>query len=116
MSTGVIRRVLSLGAIVFSFAALVMADKGKAVDIYTDAVLPDGQVLKAGKYQVVVVEAAGQVQFMKGSKEVVKHHCKCIDLKERNRYTQARYVESQAKKQQLQELRLGGDTRAIVLD
>jgi hypothetical protein len=110
------KAVLSLGvAIVFS-AALATADKGKMIDIYVDAVLPDGQELKAGKYQVVVDEAGKEVQFLKDKKVVVKHRCQCVEKGEKNRYNQARYVEGPEKKQRLTEIRLAGKTCVVHLD
>jgi hypothetical protein len=72
--------------------------------------------LKAGKYVVQVDEAGSEVQFMKGSEVVAKHRCKYVDLKEKNRHNQARFMEGEGKKQLLQELRFGGDSRSIVLD
>lgn len=116
MSRSAIKIALSLGAAVLFSVAVALAGKGKTIDIYTDAVLPDGQELKAGKYDVLMDEAGTQVEFVKGTKVVAKHPCKCVNHPEKNRYNQARYVEGAQKKQQLQEIRLGGESRTIVLN
>jgi len=116
MSGKIAKAVLSLGAAIVFSAALAMADKGRTIDIYADAVLPDGQELKAGKYQVVVDEAAKEVQFLKGNKAVAKHACRCVEQGEKNRFNQARYVEGPEKKQRLTELRFAGKGCVLNLD
>ncbi len=116
MSRNATRAVLSLGAAIVFSAALAMAEKGKTIDIYTDAVLPDEQELKAGKYQVVVGEGEKEVQFLKGKTVVAKHACQCVGQTEKNRYNQARYVEGPEQKQRLTELRFAGKSCILSLD
>ena len=102
------------GAAILFTAALALAEKGKTIDIYTDTVLPNGQELKAGRYQVVVDETANKVTFMKGNKEVATTGCKFVEKPEKNDCNQARYSEKN-KKQQLEEIRLVGERRSILL-
>lgn len=116
MFNRLIKNVLALGATIVLFAAVALAGKGKTVDIFTDAVLPDGQVLKAGKYQVVVGEGEKEVEFLQGGKVVLKHPCQCLGHKEVNRYNQARFVESADKKQHLTEIRFSGRSCVLNLD
>ncbi len=111
-----IKNVLALGAAIMLFAAVALAGKGRTVDIYTDAVLPDGQVLKAGKYQVVVGEGEKEVEFLKAGKVVLKHPCQCLGHKEVNPNNQARYVESPDKKQRLTEIRFAGKSCVLNLE
>jgi len=56
-------------AVLFS-AALALAQKPKTITIHTDALLPNGQHLKAGTYQVVVNEITMEAKFMQGKKVV----------------------------------------------
>ena len=114
MSRNGLKIFLFLGVAVFFTAALALAQKTKTVDIYTDAVLPNGQELKAGRYQVVVDETAKQVTFKKGNKVVATAGCQIIEKPEKNSCNEARYTDKD-KRQQLQELRLGGERRSILL-
>ena len=116
MFKSLIKNVLALGAAIILFAAVALADRGKTIDIYADAVLPDGQALKAGKYQVVVGEGEKEVEFLKGGKVVLKHPCQCLGHKEVNPHNQARYVESPEKKQRLTEIRFAGKSCVLNLD
>lgn len=116
MPRNFMRIVLTLGVTILFFSALAMAGKGRTVDIYTDAVLPDGQELKAGKYQVIVGEAEKEVQFLHGNKVVAKHSCQAVGSQEKNRYNQVRYVETSDKKQKLTEIRLSGKSYILNLD
>ncbi len=95
-------------------AVFAMAQKPKTIEIYTDAVLPNGQELKAGKYNVAVDESAKQVTFLKGKKAVATHPCKVVEVPTKNDCNQVRYTEKE-KKQQVEELRFGGEHRSILL-
>lgn len=106
----------ALAVIILFTAALGLADKGKSVDIFTNAVLPNGQELKAGRYTVVVDESATKVVFKQGNKVVAEHKCKVVNKDQKNPSNQARYSETQDKKQKLDEIRLGGDTRTVILE
>ncbi len=110
----VLRMALYLGVTVLFVASFALAQKAKTLDIYTDAVLPDGQELKAGKYQVAVDEAAKNVTFKKGNKIVATHPCKVVEVPTKNDCNQVRYSEKD-KKQRVDELRIGGERRSILL-
>ena len=117
MPKSLTRSLLSAGAALLFFAALAMAEKGKSIDVYTDAVLPDGQQLKAVKYQVVVSEGEKEVQFLQDDRVVAKHACQNVAHEEgKNRYNQARYTATPDKKQKLTELRLAGKSYILNLD
>lgn len=116
MSRNLIKNAFAVGVAVLFTAALALADKGRKVDIYTDAVLPDGQTLKAGKYDVHLDEAAKTIEFIKENKLVAKHPCQCVEQPEKNRYNQVIYREGEGKKQVLQELRISGDNKKIILN
>lgn len=97
--------------------ALAAADKGRTIEVYTDAILPDGQELKAGEYQVVVSAGEDEIQFMKSGQVVAKHACKCMGHEGgKNRYTQVRFSETSDKRQKLTEIRLAGTSCVLNLD
>ena len=110
------KSIFALAVMVLFVSALAIADKGKSVTIYTNAVLPNGQELKAGKYNVVVDASATKVVFMQGNKVVAEHQCKVVNKDQKNPSNQARYSETQDKKQRLNEIRFGGETRSVVLE
>jgi cytochrome c-type biogenesis protein CcmE len=116
MARNYMRTVLSLVGAILVFSALAVAEKAQTIDVYTDAVLPDGQELKAGKYQVVVGEAEKEVQFLQGKKVVAKHPCRALERQERNRYNEVRYSETSDKKEKLTEIRLAGKSYILNLD
>ncbi len=91
--------------------SLALANKGKAIDIYAGAVLPDGQQLKVGMYKVIVDEAADDIQFFQNSDVIAKHRCKSVAQEEKNRYNQARYAEGPEKKQCLTRSAWRGERR-----
>jgi len=100
---------------VFLFASvLAFAEKPKTVNIYTDAVLPSGQELKAGKYMVSLNAASTEVTFTRGSKVILTAPVKIMDKAEKNPCSQARF-DRKGDKQELQEIRLSGENRTIVL-
>jgi len=115
MSRHALKAFLYLVVTVLFTASLALAQKAKTIDIYTDAVLPNGKELKAGKYQVVVDENAKQVKFMKGNKVVAEHGCKVVEVPAKNNCNQIRYAEKAGQKQEIQELRFGGERRSILL-
>jgi hypothetical protein len=112
-----LKTLVSTIAAVLLVAALAMAEKGRTVDIYTNAILPDGQELKAGKYQVVVSADEREMQFLQSNKVVAKHACRCMGHDgPKHRYSQARYIEGPDKKQKLTEVRLAGSSCVLNLD
>ena len=101
------------GAILL-LSAVALAEQPRTINIYTDSVLPSGQQLKAGKYQVDVNEASQQVTFKKGDKVVATSGCKIVEKPVKNPCSQARFGQKD-NKQELQELRFGGENRSILL-
>jgi len=114
MSRHALKKLLYLAVTVLFTASLALAQKGKTIDVYTNAVLPNGQELKAGKYQVVVDENAKQVKFMKGNKVVAEQGCKVVEVPVKNDCNEVRYKDK-GQKQEVQELRFGGERRSILL-
>jgi hypothetical protein len=114
MSRQVIKTLLLLAGAVLFMSAVALAEKGKTINIYTDSVLPSGQQLKAGKYQVDVNEASKQVTFKKGDKVVATSGCQIVEKPEKNACSEARFGQKD-NKQELQELRFGGENRSILL-
>lgn len=115
MLKGIFKALFASAVAITFFAALAFADRGKTVYVPEDSVLPDGQVLKAGKYNVVVDEAAKEVQFWQSNKVVAKHTCKAVSLEKKTRTDEVRFVETAEKKRCLTEIRLAGKKEAIVL-
>jgi hypothetical protein len=107
-----IRTTVALCAAIVLSAAIAMAAKGKQVYIYKDAVLPDGQVLKAGTYTVRMSAKADAVEFLQKEKVVAKSHCKCTILEKKNRQTEVQYIDKDGKNT-IQALRLAGENREM---
>lgn len=114
MSRQVIKTLLLLVGVVLFTSAVALAEKSKTINIYTDSVLPSGQQLKAGKYQVDVNETSNQVTFKKGDKVVATEGCQIVQKPEKNACSEARFGQKD-NKQELQELRFGGENRTILL-
>jgi hypothetical protein len=103
---------LALG--LFLFAGLALAGT-RDIQLKQDVVLPGGQTLKAGTYEVVVNEKLDQVQFLQHSKVVVTHACKCIPQERKNKETQLFTDQGSGNTQVLQQIMLRGETRTITL-
>jgi hypothetical protein len=114
MSRQVTKTVLFLAGVVLFISAAAFAEKGKTVNVYTDSVLPSGQKLKAGKYQVDVNEASKQVTFKQNAKVVATSGCQIVEKPAKNACDEVRFGEKE-NKQELQELRFGGEHRSILL-
>jgi len=114
MSRQVMKILLFLTGAVLFMSAVALAEKAKTINIYTDSVLPSGQELKAGKYQVDVNEASKLVTFKKGDKVVATSGSQIVEKPEKNTCSEARFGQKD-NKQQLQELRFGGEYRSILL-
>jgi len=114
MSRQVVKTVILLAGIVLFTSVVALAEKAKTINIYTDAVLPSGQELKAGKYQVELNENSKQVTFKKGDKVVATADCQVVEKPVKNSCSEARFGEKD-NKQVLEELRFGGENRSIVL-
>ena len=114
MSRGTVSTFLYLAVTMLFVASVAMAAKGKSVSVYSDAVLPNGQELKAGQYNVLVDNSASKVTFMKGKEVVAEAECKVVDEPKKNDCNEVRTVEK-GDKQEVQEIRLGGERRSILL-
>ena len=109
-----VRTVLSLMVALLFVTSVALAQKTKTLNIYSDAVLPSGQELKAGKYQVAVDETSKQVSFTQNKKVVATTGCTVVEKPEKNPCDSIRY-DGNKTKPQLQELRFGGEHRSILL-
>lgn len=114
MSRQVTRVLIFLAAAMFFIAAAAMAEKTKTISIYTDSVLPSGQALKAGDYQVAINETSKEIKFMKRDKVVATSTYQVVERSEKNSSSQARFGEKD-NKPMLQEIRFGGETRSLML-
>jgi hypothetical protein len=112
------RRLLKAG-LLLGFASLFFASPSlaaaRSIHLSQDVVLPGGQTLKAGVYDVVVNEKLDQVQFLKNSKVVATHACKCVPQEKKNKETEMRMQQGPGNTQVLQEILLRGETRIITL-
>ena len=113
MSTQVVKISLCLAGAVLFMSAVALAEKAKTINISTDSVLPSGQELKAGRYQVDVNEASKQVTFKKGDKVVATSGCQIVEKPVKNASNET-FFGQKDNKQELQELRFGGEHRSIV--
>jgi HAMP domain-containing protein len=109
IKTGLLLAVVTLFFTTLSFAAT------RTIRVAQDVVLPGGQTLQAGTYDVVVNEKLDQVQFLKNSKVVVTHTCKCIPQEKKNKETQLLMDQGSGNTQVLQQILLRGETRIITL-
>jgi len=114
MSRHGVKIYLLLASAVLFTAAMAFAEHAKTVNIYADATLPSGQELKAGRYQVTVDEGAKQVSFKQGDKVIATVGCQIVERQEKNPCSEARFGQKD-NKQQLEEIRLGGERRSILL-
>ena len=94
--------------------AVALAKKPKTINIYSDSVLPSGQALKAGEYQIDVNEESKLVTFRKDDKVIATAAYKIVEKPAKNPCSQARFGQKD-NKQELQELRFGGESRSIVI-
>ncbi len=96
-------------------SAVAWAEKGKDVHVYTNAVLPDGQELKAGVYTIHQSETGKEVEFVKGGKVVLKTSCKIVQTESKSRHSEITYQKDAKGRQVVQQIRLAGETKNIVL-
>ena len=93
-----------------------MADKGRTVKVYDDTLLPNGVEVAAGEYTIHVDETSHEVQFLQKGKVIAKAPCNCIGNKEKNQRTEIQYKKTADGKTVLQQLKVGGDNKTIVLE
>ena len=94
--------------------AVALAKKPKTINIYWDSVLPSGQALKAGEYQIDVNEESKLVTFRKDDKVIATAGYRIVEKPVKNQSNQARFGQKD-NKQELQELRFGGESRSILI-
>jgi heat shock protein HslJ len=107
---------LALLAVVCFSAAAVLADKGKTVTVSTGALLPNGQELAAGDYVIHMNEANHEVQFVQKGEVMAKAPCNCILGEKKNPQTEMQFRKNAEGKNVLQQLRIAGDKKTIVLE
>ena len=112
MIKNVIKWTIALSVAFVLSAAVAMAAKGKHISIYTDSVLPDGQVLKAGSYTVQMNEKADAVEFLQQGKVVAKFECHCKVEEKKNLKNEVYYTIKDGKSV-IQGIRLAGDNKEI---
>ena len=114
MSKSVMKLFLYVAVAVLFTAAMGLAQKAKSLNIYSDSVLPNGQELKAGKYQVAVNDSSKQVEFKQGKKVVATAPCTIVEKPVKNPCDEIKF-NGNTSKPQLQELQFGGEHRSILL-
>jgi hypothetical protein len=115
MSKSVLKSLVALAAAIFICSAIAFAAKAKTVSVHYDSILPNGQTLKAGEYTVHVDETAHKVQFMQKDKVIAETPCNCVEGK-KNDKTECVFKKNKEGKQTLQEVRVKGDTKQIVME
>ncbi len=114
MLSKIAKKGLLLGCLSLFFASFTFA-ASRTIRVTQDVLLPGGQTLRAGTYEVVVNEKLDQVQFLKNSKVVVTHACKCIPEEKKNKDTELQLQQGPGNSQVLQAIKLAGETRTITL-
>ena len=114
MLSRIAQKGLLLGCLFLFFASFTFA-ASRTIHVTQNVVLPGGQSLKAGAYEVVVNEKLDQVQFLKDSKVVVTHACKCVREEKKNTNTELQMQQGPGNSQVLQAIKLAGETRTITL-
>jgi len=114
MSKRYAKVLLFLTGVVLFVCAVALAEKPKTINIYSDSVLPSGQELRAGEYQINVNETSKQVIFKRGSKVIGTASFQTVERTVKNSRSEARF-DLKNDKQVLNELRFGGENRSIML-
>ena len=114
MSRQVIKISLFVAGAVLFMSTVALAQKAKTINITSDSVLPSGQTLKAGKYQVEVNDASKQVTFKKDDKVVATSGCQIVEKPVKNTCSET-FFGQKGDKPELLELRFGGEHRSILL-
>jgi hypothetical protein len=114
MSRQSVKVLFLLAGVVLFVSAIALAKKPKTITIYSDSVLPSGQELKAGDYQIDVNETSKLVTFTRDDKVVATAGYKVVEKAAKNPYSQARFGQKD-NKQELQEIRFSGESRSILI-
>ena len=115
MTKSILRTAVMLAGVIFISSVIALAEKAKTVAVHYDSVLPNGQTLKAGEYTVNVDESVHKVQFLQKGKVVAETHCNCVTGK-KNDKSECVFKKDKEGKQTLQEVRVKGDTKQIVME
>lgn len=115
MTKNVLKTVVMVAGAILICSAIALAEKVPTVNVHYDSILPNGQTLKAGDYTVKVDETAHKVQFLQKGKVVAEAPCNCTTGK-KNDKTECQFVKDKDGKQILQEVRVKGDTKQIVME
>jgi hypothetical protein len=115
MTKSVLKTLVALAGAIFICSAIALAEKPKTVSVHYDSVLPNGQTLKAGEYTVNVDESIHKVQFLQKGKVVAEAPCNCVKGA-KNEKTECIFKKDKEGKQMLQEVRVKGDTKQIVME
>ncbi len=113
MSRKTARLMLYLAGAVVLFATVALAGDTKAFRLYSDSVLPNGQTLKAGQYQVIINESNKEVTFKQEGKVVASVACQ-IQAKSAKNETNETYFGNKGATPEIQEIRFGGERRSIL--
>ena len=116
MSKSFARVSLTLLAVVCFSAAVVFADRGRTIKVFDDSLLPNGQELTAGEYAVHMDETNHEVQFVQKGEVIARAPCNCILKEKKNLQTEIQFKRNAEGKNVLQQLRIAGDTKTIVLE
>ncbi len=115
MSKRILKSLAILAGAIFIFSALAFAEKPQTVTVHYNSILPNGQTLKAGDYTIKVDESVHKVQFLQKGKVVAEAPCNCKPGNKNDR-TECVFSKDKEGKQKLQEVRVKGDTKQIVLE
>ena len=114
MSRQSMKALFFLAGAMLLLSAVALAKKPKTITVYSDSVLPSGQALKAGEYQIDVNEESKLVTFSKHDKVIATAAYKIVEKPAKNPCSQARFGQKD-NKQVLKELRFGGESRSILI-
>jgi hypothetical protein len=115
MTKNILKSVVALVGAIFICSAIAFAAKAKTITVHYDSILPNGQTLKAGDYAVKVDETTHKVQFIQKDEVVAETPCNCKESK-KNDKTICVFENKKDGKKVLQEVRVKGDTRHIVME
>ena len=115
MTKNVLKSVVMLAGAILFCSIIALAEKVPTVNVHYDSILPNGQTLKAGDYTVKVDESVHKVKFLQEGKVVAEAPCNC-KAGGTNKKTTCLFIKDKEGKQVLQEVRVKGDTRQIVME
>ena len=114
MSRPNVRVLFLLVGAVLLFCTAALAKRPKTITIFSDAVLPSGQELKAGEYQVDVNESSQVLTFKRNDKVVATTGYTVVEKPGKNDSNEARFGKKDNRRE-LQELRFTGESRTLLI-